>query len=143
MKRKLDDLDSCLKTKIKNMKEELEHKGKVVDEFEIEDMMLELESHRHALDDPSQTSENADLKSYLSERIIDLRRELDRRHDPYTSVTNEPILGDDHDIPKASDVAPEGRGNMKPSDGDDDEKKKTCEGGESSKSGAVDDDDDA
>ncbi|KAF2537296.1 hypothetical protein F2Q68_00023146 [Brassica cretica] len=133
MARKTVDVESyIIKTKIKNIKEELDHKRKVVKELEMDHLICDLENGLRSLDDLSQT-EVHDLKSYTSEKIAWFEREIGRRSQPSTSA-NEPILGDD--IPKASDVAPEGGPSSRPSGDDDD--MKTSEG-ESSKSGGADD----
>ncbi|KAG2262735.1 hypothetical protein Bca52824_069814 [Brassica carinata] len=87
-----------------------------------------------------------DLVSYLKTEIEKKEKELDHIRKVNKDLDHlsqtEPILGDD--IPKASDVAPEGghsfrptgKRNMEPDD--DDDEMKTYEG-ESSKSGGADD----
>ncbi|CAH8312469.1 unnamed protein product [Eruca vesicaria subsp. sativa] len=133
MERILEQVVSYLKTEIKKKEKKLDHNRKLIKELESR-MMFQIENG-----DLSQTQID-DLKAYLSSRS-------GTQH-PYPSVINESILGDDHDIPKASDdVAPEegpslhpkGKGNMEPSDDVDDEMKKTYHQGESSKSGGADD----
>ncbi|CAN7069238.1 unnamed protein product [Brassica rapa subsp. trilocularis] len=132
MARKTVDVESYMKTKIKNMEEELDHKRKVVKELEMDNLILDLENGCRSLDDLSQTEVN-DLRSYTSEKIAWFEREISRQSEPSTSV-NEPILGDD--VPKASDhVAPEGGPSSLPSDDNEDMKKRD---GESSKSGGAD-----
>ncbi|CAH8382172.1 unnamed protein product [Eruca vesicaria subsp. sativa] len=130
MSRENEDLRSH-KTRIENIQKELERMWKEFKDLQMDILMLQLENGERSIADLSQT-EVYDLISYKD--IGTLQQYLD------ASVTNEPILGDDHDITKASDdVAPEGRGNMKPSDNVDDEMKKPYQG-ESSKSGGVDND---
>ncbi|KAJ4883352.1 Uncharacterized protein Rs2_33445 [Raphanus sativus] len=119
---KVEDLESCLKNKIKEIEEEQEHTWKVIKKLKTQ-IMFPTDEVR-SLDDLSQPE------------IDDLSTKLG------TQDLNEPILGGN--IPKASDITPEGgpsfrptgRGNMEPSD--DDDEMKTYEG-KSSNSGGADD----
>ncbi|CAF2357948.1 agamous-like MADS-box protein AGL80 [Brassica rapa] len=117
-----DDQESYIKTITKKIEKKLEHSQKVVEELEMDHLMFQIQNGR-MLADLSQT-EVEKLMSYASKKITVLTRELGAEH-PYTSV-DEPFLGDE--IPKATDVAPEG---------DDEEYMKANEG-ESSKSGGAD-----
>ncbi|KAL0888470.1 hypothetical protein Bca101_012453 [Brassica carinata] len=69
MARKTVDVESYLKTKINNMKEELDHKRKVVKELEMDRLMHELENGRRYPEHPEggpsfrPSDDNDDMKT--------------------------------------------------------------------------------
>ncbi|CAH8312843.1 unnamed protein product [Eruca vesicaria subsp. sativa] len=108
MAREAVAVESYLKTKIKNIREEKgDNIRKVNKELEMDQLASQLRNGERSHADLSLT-ENEDFLQYTEERIACLKilRDVLQRH---PDDANEPILGDDDDnIAKAS--APEGGG---------------------------------
>ncbi|CAH8382135.1 unnamed protein product [Eruca vesicaria subsp. sativa] len=132
MSRENENRETYHTTEITKIKKDIDRMQKVSDELLAEVNHLISLRNGCGLDGLSQT-EIDKLTSDTRKKIKGLSRQLRPRDHP----VNKPNL-----VPRASDVAPEGGRNMKPSDDVDDEMKKNHHQGESSKSGDVDDDDD-